>query len=41
MWKALQILGMSFLHFGVAGLCIYGGMRSLDSMIFGNKEGDK
>lgn len=41
MWETLKILGISFLHFGAAGLCIYSGVRSLDSMIFGNKKGDK
>lgn len=41
MWEILKIMGTSFLHFGIAGLCAYTGVRSLDSMIFGNKEGDK
>ena len=41
MWEVLKLLGTSFLTFGVAGLCTYVGVRSLDTMMFGNKEGDK
>lgn len=41
MWEVLKILGASFLSFGVAGLCAYAGVRSLDMMMFEKKEGDK
>lgn len=41
MWEVLKILGTSFLTFGAAGLYMYAGVRSLDTMMFGKKEGDK
>lgn len=41
MWNVLVLLGTSFLTFGVAGLCAYAGVRSLDSLMFDQKEGDK
>lgn len=41
MWNVFKLLGTSFLTFSVAGLCAYAGVRSLDTMMFGKKEGDK
>lgn len=41
MWNVLVLLGTSFLTFGVAGLCAYTGVRSLDSLLSEQKEGGK
>ena len=41
MWRVLKPVCVSFLTFGAAGLYMYAGVRSLDTMMFGKKEGDK